>query len=812
MRRCIPFLMGALVASACKDPAPTTGTLTVNISGLPTGANAFVRITGPENYLETVTATKTLEGLAPGEYIVRIDTILHNSTKYGAAIIRDTVQVERGSSLTSDIAYNISSGSLDLTISGLPAGIPADVRVTGPNFSSSIISSGVVPGLVPGKYYIQTDTFFTVQGDRFGAPKILDSVTVAASTTAATASVTYALVSATLALTVNGLPSNFSQQPITITGPNGYSAKFSASTTVRGLRPGDYSIAAQTANGACPAIYRTSSTPQNVILSIGNTSNATVNYDAGTADPADLNLKIEGVHVVQVTQDAAWSVPMIAGRSALVRVFGVANQCNTATPKVRLTIGTAAPVILDAPESSVRYATDVSTLASSWNYNVPANLVQAGMSIVAEIDYNGAITEINESDNRYPSTGSRPVIVKAVPTVGIKVVPISQSINNVIQTGAVSASNVDSYLDWSKRLHPVGNFDVKVREPYTTSAGQLQSGGGNWVAVLAEINTLRIADPTSDSLRYHYGVAKVSYNSGVAGIGYVPGKAALGWDYLPSGSSVMAHELGHNYGRSHSPCGGPAGIDPNYPSNGFYSNGRIGVYGYDQISQTLKDPEIYTDIMGYCNAQWISDYTYVGMMTYLTDPARSPSLAVAGNTSLQQPSLLVWGRIENGVPLLEPAFEFDGVPHMPTSTGPSRITALDGNGNEVFAFGFSGERIADLPGDNETFAFVVPVSALKGRSLGALRLSARGRTSTNVASAVVDTDPGIVASRPAAGRVRLQWDAQRFPVLMVRNRATGNVIAFARGGDATLNGNQDEIEVNASNRVRSARRTVRVLK
>lgn len=810
MRRTILLLAGTLAAFGCKDPAPTTGTLVVTITGLPSGANAFVRITGPDSYFRTLNSTETLEDLVPGEYIVRVDTILHENTKYGAAVTRDTIQVARGAALTQNVPYNVASGSLDLTISGLPAGIPGDVKLLRTGYSASFATSGVVPGLQPGKYYIQTDTFVTIQGDRFGAGKILDSVNVLASATPATASVSYTLVSATLALTVNGLPATLNSQPVTVTGPNSFLAKFSGSTTLRGLSPGTYSVSAQTANGTCPAIYRTSATPQSLTIAMGATGSATVNYTEGSANPADLNLRIEAIHVVQVTQDAQWSVPMIAGRPALVRVIGVANQCNDAKPKVRLTIGGAAPVTITAPEQSVRFTSDEGNLGSTWNFTVPGAQVQNGMSIVAEMDFDGAVAEANESDNRYPSAGSRSVLVRTVPTVGLRFVPITQTVNNAVVTGDVTGKT-ESFMDWSRRIHPVANWDINVREPYSTSAGPLSATGNNWPQVLSEINNLRSSDTSANRFRYHYGVAKVSYQSGVAGIGYVPGKAALGWDYLPSGSSVMAHELGHNFNRSHSPCGGPGGIDPQYPANGFYSGGRIGVYGYDQISETLKNPELYTDIMGYCNTQWISDYTYVGIMNYLTSTGTEPSMTFASAQS-KQPSLLIWGRIENGVPILEPAFEIDAYPDMPVSAGASRITATDASGRELLSFAFNGQRISDLPGDNETFSFVVPLSTLRGRSVASLRLSARGRTSTNVASEVVDADPGVVASRPGAGRVRLRWDASRFPVLMVRNRATGNIVSFARGGDATIAGNHDEIEVNASNRVRSARRTVKVLK
>ena len=98
------------------------------------------------------------------------------------------------------------------------------------------------------------------------------------------------------------------------------------------------------------------------------------------------------------------------------------------------------------------------------------------------------------------------------------------------------------------------------------------------------------------------------------GYGYVPGRAAVGWDKLPSASGVAAHELGHNFGRSHAPCGGVASPDPNYP----YAGGVTGQWGYDLVAGTLKPPT-NTDLMGYCGNTWISDYTYMGVH----EPARA---------------------------------------------------------------------------------------------------------------------------------------------------------------------------------------------
>ena len=110
------------------------------------------------------------------------------------------------------------------------------------------------------------------------------------------------------------------------------------------------------------------------------------------------------------------------------------------------------------------------------------------------------------------------------------------------------------------------------------------------------------------------------------GIGYTGAIAA----------ETMAHELGHQHGRSHSPspCGGaaPADVDGEFP----YTNGSIGVPGLDVRDGSLM-PKSLKDLMGYCNPTWISDYTYAELADRRTQIARLATTRVIDRTILEVP-------------------------------------------------------------------------------------------------------------------------------------------------------------------------------
>jgi hypothetical protein len=697
-----------------------------------------------------------------------------------------------------------SAGSLRITVLGLPSGSAAAVTVSGPGgFSQPVTGTQTLSELTPGTYTIVAATVMAGTAEYSANPP---SQTVTINGAQASASVLYSLATGNLTVTINGLGTSRTAA-VTVTGP-GYSQPVTATRTLSGLAPGSYTIDAQNVTASCGATsYTASPTSQSATVTANATANASVTYAPPAGD--SLNLCVDGLYLTQSTQNYARTVPLVQSRDAYLRVFVVADRANAAAPvvQVRFYFGAVLQSTITIPPTglSVPTAVDESSLSFSWDTTVSGALIQPGLRIEAEVDPAGAVAETNETDNVLAA----PVeTVLTVPTLNVTFVPVRQRGNGL--QGRVSPTNADSFLAMTKKMHPIGAVDVAIHAPYTTLTSrtlEADNGNGAWGTILEEIDVLRI---TENSPRYFYGVVRVPYLSGVAGVAYVslqnptPGSgalAALGWDHLPSGGGVAAHELAHNWGRNHAPCGGPSGVDPNYPQQ----DGSTGTYGLDVATRTLQPPTL-SDIMGYCDPKWISDYTYRGVFNYLIAPG-APQLSVASQTT--QPCLLVWGHVQDGELVLEPAFQVNTRPSLPARRGLYSLEARADDGTTLFALSFAPNQIADAPGDRKNFVFAVPLSAAKSARLASLRVAGHGR------EVVSQLQPGIQADsvevrRAAGGGVGLRWNPNAHPMVMVRDPDTGEVLSLARGGEVELPTSKTHLDVLLSNGVKSLVKRVRV--
>ncbi|HZB27570.1 MAG TPA: zinc-dependent metalloprotease family protein, partial [Gemmatimonadales bacterium] len=493
-----------------------------------------------------------------------------------------------------------SLGSLRVTVLGLPNGTAAAVTVTGPGgFSQSAQATQTFSQLTPGTYTV-TAANVPVGDGEYSANPATQTVAVPASGNTASASVFYSQATGNLSITITGLGTG-SAAAVTVTGP-GYTQEVPATTTLFGLDPGSYVITARDTVAEGGTTHSPTPTSQNVTVVARGTASASVAYTAPSS--GSLNLRIAGLYINQSTQTYPATVPLVRDRDGYLRVFVVANRTTVAAevPSVRVRYynGGVLPVdsalILNTGATSVPTAVNESLLIYTWNVLVPGSLIQPGLSIQAEVDPANAVLEDNETDNLFPTIGSSAADVQTVPTLRVTFVPILQSTSGL--QGNVTSANRDAYLDMTRRMHPVAAIDAVISsQPFSTTT-TLQADGTGWVDVLFDFNGAMVADG-----RYYYGVVRVSYGSGVAGVAYVSqgtanAHAALGWDHDPPGSAsiVAAHELAHNWGRNHAPCGGAGNPDPLYPQ----PDGTIGSYGLDVSTVKLK-PDTLSDIMGYCD-------------------------------------------------------------------------------------------------------------------------------------------------------------------------------------------------------------------
>jgi hypothetical protein len=704
-------------------------------------------------------------------------------------------------------------GSLAVTIQGLPSGSPAAVSVSGPGgFARTLTSSQTFTGLTAGSYTV-TASAVNAGGSPYQAVPASQTVAVVQSGPQATATVTYATPGGKLALTISGLGTS-NKGVVTVTGPNSFNQTVTSTKTLSGLTPGSYTITAQSATVSCGANYAPTPPTQNVTVTASATTQATVSYSS-TAGGALLDLCVDGLYVTQSAQNYAGSIPLVQNRNGLLRVFVVSDRANVVTPGVEVRLFNGATLLLTDTipppigMTGVPTAPDESSLSKSWNYSIPGSMIQPGLRIEAEVDPTKFYSESNEANNVLAPAAPT---VKTVPTLNVTFVPIIQKGIPAARRspGNVTTGNAASFLQDTKNMHPIDAFSTAVHAAMTTTTlDTLESENGNsaWGTILGELDALRT---TEGSSRYYYGVAKVSYTSGVAGVAYVSNpstlppqvaRAALGWDYLPTGSVVAAHELGHNWARNHSPCGGPSGVDPNYP----FPDGTTGGYGYDMAAGTLHQPSS-TDIMAYCDAKWISEYTYSGVLDYLT--GSSPMVQASTVSSAVQPCLLVWGHIRNGEPVLEPAFQINTRPSLPRQSGPYSLEARASDGSSIFNLSFTANQIADAPGNQENFVFAVPLSAARASRLASLQLTGRGKSAISAAAtALSGTQQAGGASlelrRGGSGRVALRWDVRAHPMIMVRDAETGEVLSFARGGDVELSTHKGRLDLLMSDGVRS---------
>lgn len=488
------------------------------------------------------------------------------------------------------------------------------------------------------------------------------------------------------------------------------------------------------------------------------------------ANPDEVTVRVPAAYLTQGAQSLNGGVPLVAGRQALLRVFATADVDNDFEPQARATFysGNATIHVDLEPPAVIPRAVDESRLDASFTGIVPATAIQPGVEMVVELDRTGVIPATDGSQLRMPATGRMALDVVQLDTFDLKIVPIAfgsdaSGRNDRVASLAADMAGNDSrgVLRPTRTLLPIAEMEVTARERYVTWADTLPDG---ILALLNELQMLRHAE-AGDTDQYYHGLFALPATRhpeywDFLGVAYIAGWSALTLShdadgrYHPEVAVTFAHELGHNLGLRHAPCGYPDDVDPRYP----YPEGSIGVWGYafgaDGGPGRLLNPDGYRDLMSYCEPAGISDFSFTSALDYRDAISAA---AMARRPAAARQTLLLWGSIRDGEPRLEPVFEWTAPVKLPESPGPYRLVGADASGRSLFQLSFSPDETGD--GDMG-FLFAIEADEDWAATLATVTLAGP------VGSSVVD------GSRRGA---------------IVTDRATGRIVSIARDWDGVLN-------------------------
>ena len=460
------------------------------------------------------------------------------------------------------------------------------------------------------------------------------------------------------------------------------------------------------------------------------------------------------IYLTQAVQGPDNKTSLVAGRPALLRIFTIQGRASDLELGVRVTLLQDENVVFEQLLRITDLPTEVdeSDLMGSVNVEVPGSVIQPGVRMVVEFDPECVAPLSGASRTRYPAEGSTKLDVVEPPLYRIVLVPtISTAVPDSSVFEWTDGVNPDSeQMRLSRTILPVGDMEVEVHETYTTSM-DLRSFG-NWLGWRNEIGLLYEDEGRRG---YYYGVVgEPRFGvAGIANLGY-PVSVGTGVDY------VYTHEVGHTMSLYHAPCGGAGGPDPDYP----YTNGSIGVWGYDIAEGRLLDPDIYKDVMSYCfNQMWISDYQFDRALAHRLDGdgGIDHDADAAAFTGLDQGEVLVvWGAVRDGHLMLEPAFVLDGPVVLPEADGPYRVAGLGAGGESRFSLSFAATPLADGGG---SFVFFVPYAPEWADNLDRMVLT--GPEGEYTVTRDGEPQMAVVTDR-SSGRIRAiirNWDGGRLP-------------------------------------------------
>jgi hypothetical protein len=319
---------------------------------------------------------------------------------------------------------------------------------------------------------------------------------------------------------------------------------------------------------------------------------------------------------------------------------------------------------------------------------------------------------------RLPREGVVPLAPQNTGSLKVVLVPVRYDADGSGRLPDTSEPQLEQARAALLALFPVSSVQISVRAAVGSGVNLAgRSSSSAWAQLLDSLRSLRTADGATDDTYYYGWVAPASTFRGyctsscILGVafqveGNLPAlRVGVGVAYADDQTRMtMAHELAHQHGRLHAPCGATSGLDADYP----YPTGSTETWGFDARTGKVIDPTL-SDLMSYCSPQWISDYNYQALLERSLEVNGQVASAIAGDRPAARDweVLLVGGVGSPRAGVRLPGFS------PPASARRQAIEVLDDGGGRVGWLDGYELPIADV----DVAMVLVPPLPAGGRSL-----------------------------------------------------------------------------------------------
>ncbi|HVL22816.1 MAG TPA: hypothetical protein VM450_01970 [Thermomicrobiales bacterium] len=381
----------------------------------------------------------------------------------------------------------------------------------------------------------------------------------------------------------------------------------------------------------------------------------TLTHTAGSSEIEGVDVRfakvrVDAIEVTQSIQNLTQTVPLVALKPTIVRVYLSSALATATTVRGTLAISRG---------SQTRFVTSLNSVvvdpAAFGQVNALRRDVGKSLNFLLPVDMttSGALdiqlSSLTETTTNQSVTFGPPGIIDTVsftpaPPMRLALVSFTYQQGTPPETFIPTATDVGFLLSWLRRAYPVAQ--VVASQQVVTANPAVPFDCGQINAQLAAIRALDVAGGVDGRTHYYglvsdggffmRGCSAVPVNApDPAAVGSGPaGPASWGWDFDGSYADWYGgHEIGHSYGRKHPGFCGESHDDPAYPftagqlasADGSFAGFDVGDVVWGLPMRAMPGVE-WHDVMTYCNQEWLSSYTYGGIRARLAaEDALGPS-------------------------------------------------------------------------------------------------------------------------------------------------------------------------------------------